>query len=68
MRNLLLRNLPGKPSVLGLSPAKLPTRKKKQKKKTSGQMGSVFEGKVNTSVRTHHDAFQKTCGTKLTLS
>jgi hypothetical protein len=33
MRNLLLRNLPGKASVLGLSPAKLPTRKKKPKKK-----------------------------------
>jgi hypothetical protein len=44
-----------------------PTREKGKKKNPLNKMGSVFEGTVNTSERTH-EASQKTYGTKLTLS
>jgi hypothetical protein len=83
MRNLLLTNRPGKPSVLGLPSYKLrvkarilklsftyknyPPAKKEKRNNLRTRWVVYLKEQFNTRVRIH-EAFQKTCGTKLTLS
>ncbi len=83
MRNLLLTNRPGKPSVLGLPRYKLrvkppyietvlhlqnyPPAKMEKRHNLRTRWVVYLKEQFNTSVRIR-EAFQKTCGTKPTLS